>query len=65
MDRVLDFSQETIDSDVNPHLSEGFHVEGKNVNKTYFLKLKKNIYVRHQAAANWFNMLKPGLEDEG
>ena len=43
----------------------GFHVDGEDKNETYFLKLKNNIYGTRQAVANWFDMLKTGLEDGG
>ena len=65
IDYVLAFSQATIDSDVYLHLPAGFHVDGEDENETYFLKLKKNLYGTRQAAENWFDMLKTGLEDEG
>ena len=65
IDYVLAFSQAPIDSDVYLHLPAGFHVNGKDENEKYVLKLKKNLYGTIQAAANWFDMLKSGLEDEG
>ena len=65
IDYVLPFSQSPIDSDVYPHLPTGFHVDGEDKNETYFLKLKKNQNGNRQAAANWFDMLKTGLEDKG
>ena len=65
IDYVLAFYQAPIGSDVYPRLPAGFHVDGKDKNETYFLKLKKNLYGTRQAAAKWFDMLKTGLEDEG
>ena len=65
IDYVLDLSQSPIGSDVYLHLLEVFHVDGEDKNEIYFLKLKKNIFGTRQAAANWFDMLKTGLEDEG
>ena len=65
IDFSLDFYQAPIDSDVYIHLPAGFHADGEDKNETYFLKLKKNLYGTRQAAENWFDMLKTGLEDEG
>ena len=62
---VLALSQLTTGSDVYLHLPEVFHLYGEDKNEIYFLKLKKNLYETRQAAANWFDMLKTGLEDEG
>ena len=65
IDYVIDSFQAPIYSDVYLHLSSGFHVDGEDKNETYFLKLKKNLYGTCQAAANWFDILKTGLEYEG
>ena len=65
IDYVLAFSQAPIDSDVYLHLPAGFHVYGEDENETYFLKLGEKLYGTRQAAANWFDMLKNVLEDEG
>ena len=65
MDYVLDFSQSPIYSDVYLHLPAIFHVDGEDENETYFIKLKKNPYGMRRAAANWSDMVKTGLEDEG
>ena len=65
IDYVISFSQAPIYSDVYIPLPAGFHVDGKNKDESYFLKLKINIYGTLQEAENWFDMLKTGLEDEG
>ena len=65
IDYVLAFSKAPIESDVYLNLPAGFHVDGEDENETYFLKLKKNPYETHQAAANWFDMLKTGPENKG
>ena len=64
IDYVLDLSQEPIYGDAYIHLPAGFHVDGEYKNETYFLKLKKNIYGNRQEVANWFDMLKTGIEDK-
>ena len=53
-----------MDSDPYLHLPAEFHVDGKDENGKYFLKLKNHLYGTRHAAANWFDMLKTGLEDE-
>ena len=58
------FISDNIYSDVVLHLSAGFHVYGEDKNKTYFLKLKNNLYGIRQASVNWFDMLKTRFEDE-
>ena len=65
IDYFLSLSQVPIDSYTYLHLPEGFHVDGKDKNEKYFLISKENLYGKHQAAENWFYMLKTGLEDEG
>ena len=65
IDYVLDFSRALIDSDFCLHLPAGFNVDGEDENETYFPKLKKNLYGTRHAAANRFDMLKTGLEDDG
>ena len=65
IDYVLSFPQALIDSDIYLHLPAGFHIDGEDENETYFLKLKKNLYGKRQAEANWFDILKTGLKDEG
>ena len=65
IDYVIALSQAPIDKDVYLRLPAGFHVDGKDKNEIYFLKLKRYIYENHQVAANWFDMLKTGLEYEG
>ena len=51
IDYVIAFSQSPIYSDVYPYLPAGFHVDVEDKNETYFLKLKKNIYVARQEAS--------------
>ena len=63
IDYVLIFSQAPIDIHFHIHLPEGFHVDGKEKNVTYFLKLKKNIFGTCQSAENWFDMLQTVLKD--
>ena len=58
IDYVLALSQAPIGSDAYLHLLQFFHVDDD-------LKLKKNLYGTCQAAANWFDTFKTGLEDEG
>ena len=65
IDYVLAFPQAPIDRDVYLRLPAEFYVDGEDKNETCFLKLKQNIYGDRQAAENWFDMLKTGLEDEG
>ena len=65
MDHVLAFSQAPIDNDIYLRLPEGFHVYGEDKNETYSLKLRINLCVTRQAAANWFDILKTRLQDEG
>ena len=65
IDYVIVFSQAPTDSDVYLHLPAGFHIDGEDENETHFLKLKNNLYGTRQSSANWFDMLKTGLEDEG
>ena len=55
---VIVFSQAPIDGDVYLHLPAGFHVDVEDVNTTYFLKLRKNLYGTRQAAAKQFDMCK-------
>ena len=65
IDYALAFSKAPIESDVYLNLPAGFHVDGEDKNETYFLKLKKNLYGTRQASANWFDMLRTRIEDEG
>ena len=62
---VLSFAQAPIGSDFILVLPAGFHVDGENGNGKYFHTLKKNLYETPQATANWFDMLKTGIEDKG
>ena len=64
IDYVLAFSQAPIDADVYCHLPAGFHIKnGKD--DEYVIKLVKSLYGTKQAAANWFEMMKQGLEQQG
>ena len=49
-----------LDVDVFVDLPLGMEVDGNIVD--FFLKLNKSIYVLNQASANWFDILKTGLE---
>ena len=62
---VLALPEALTGSDVYLRLPAGFHVDDDDKNRTYLLNLKKNLYGTSQAAENWFDMLKNGLEDEG
>ena len=64
IDYVLAFSQAQIDTDAFCHLPAGFHIKGRD-ELEYVLKLEKNLYGTKQAAANWYEMLKGGLNKEG
>ena len=64
IDYVLAFSQAPIDADVFCHLPAGFHINGGD-NDEYVIQLVKNLYGTKQAAANWFEMMKQGLEEQG
>ena len=61
---VLAFSQSPSDADVFCHLPAGFHIKGGN-NDEYVIQLVKNFYGTKQAAVNWFEMMKQGLEEQG
>ena len=64
IDYVLAFSQAPIDADVYCHLPAGFHIKDGNDDE-YVIQLVKNLYGTKQAAANWFEMMKQGLEKQG
>lgn len=63
IDFVLAFPQAELDIDVYKELPFGF--EGPNSNQKYVLKLNKNLYGLKQAAHNWFEMLRDGLQARG
>lgn len=63
IDFVLAFPQAELDVDVYMELPYGF--EGPDQTKRYVLKLNKNLYGLKQAAHNWFEKLKAGLEERG
>jgi len=62
IDFVLAFPQAELDVDVFMELPFGFEIDQ---GKRYVLKLNKNLYGLKQAAYNWFEMLKNGLEARG
>ena len=64
IDYILAFSQAPIDTDIYCYLPTGFHIKGGD-NSEFVLKLEKNLYGTKQAAANWYEMLKEGLNKEG
>ena len=64
IDYVLAFLQAPIDADVFCHLPAGFHIKDGNDDE-YVIQLVKNLYGTKQAAANWFEMMKQGLEKQG
>ena len=63
IDFVLAFPQAELDIEVYMELPYGF--EGPDKSQRYILKLNKNLYGLKQAAHNWFEKLKHGLEDRG
>ena len=65
IDYVLAFYQAPIVSDVYLHLPAGFHVDGKDKNETYFLKLKKKSIWNSSSSRKMVLYVKTGLEDEG
>ena len=62
MDFILAFPQAELDVDVYMELPYGFSNSSKN---PVILKLKKNLYGLKQAAYNWHDMLKKGIEARG
>ena len=62
---VLAFYQVPIDSDFYLYLPADLHVDVEDKNETYLLKSKKNLYGTLQVEANWFDIWKTGLQDEG
>jgi hypothetical protein len=64
IDFTLAFPQADLDIDVFMELPIGFEVPGGK-SKEYVLKLNKNLYGLKQAAFNWFEHLKNGLQRRG
>ena len=63
IDYVLAFLQAPIEADVYCYLPAGFHIKDGNDDE-YVIQLVKNFYGTKQAAANWFEMMKQGLEQQ-
>ena len=61
LDFVLAFPQAKLDVDIFMELPVGFEPAEGNL-KMFVLKLEKNLYGLEQAANNWFELLKSGLE---
>lgn len=59
IDFVLAFPQAKLDVDVYMEVPVGFTVDQS---RRYVLKLEKNLYGLKQAAYNWYELLKSGLE---
>ena len=64
LDFVLAFPQAKLDVDIFMELPVGFETAEGN-SKMFVLKLEKNLYGLKQAAYNWFELLKSGLEARG
>ena len=62
MDFILAFPQAELDVDIYMELPYSF---SNNSDTPVVLKLKKNLYGLKQAAYNWHNMLKTGIEARG
>ena len=60
IDFVLAFPQADLDIDVYMEIPFGFTLDGS---RRQVLKLEKNLYGLKQAAYNWYEFLKKGLED--
>ena len=65
IDFTLAFPQADLDIDVYMELPIGFQLARDNAHRKYVLKLNKNLYGLKQAAYNWFEWLKKGLESRG
>ena len=63
IDFTLAFPQADLDVDVFMELPVGFDHEGSK--GKYVIKLNKSLYGLKQAAHNWFQLLKSGLEARG
>jgi hypothetical protein len=65
LDFVLAFPQADLDVPVYMELPAGMEVEGARHEKQHVLLLKKKLYGLKQASANWYDMLKEGLQIRG
>ena len=66
IDFVLAFPQADLDVPVYMELPIGMEVPGsEGNNKFYVLRLRKSLYGLKQASANWYDMLRKGLEIRG
>ena len=66
IDFVLAFPQAELDVPVYMELPIGMEVPGSQQNrKLYLLRLKRSLYGLKQASANWYDMLKKGLQRRG
>ena len=66
IDFVLAFPQAELDVPVYMELPLGMEVAGtRRDDKQYVLRLRKSLYGLKQASANWYDMLKKGLELRG
>ena len=60
IDFVLAFPQAELEEEIYMELPAGFEAQGADCSQV--LKLKKNLYGLKQASANWYEMIKGGLE---
>jgi len=66
IDFVLAFPQAELDVPVYMELPIGMEVPGSEQNrKVHLLRLKRSLYGLKQASANWYDMLKKGLQRRG
>ena len=65
VDFVLAFPQADLDVPVYMELPAGMEIAGAKYEKQHVLLLKKNLYGLKQASANWYDMLKEGLQIRG
>ena len=63
IDFVIAFHQSYLDVDVFMEIHLGMGVDGNR--GEWVLKLNKSLYGIKQASANWFDILKTGLESRG
>ena len=62
----MESPQEDLDMPVYMELPIGMEVPGsEGYNNIYVLRLRKSLYSLKQASANWYDMLKKGLEIRG
>ncbi len=64
---VLAFPQATLDVPVYMYVPAGMTLSGipDGAHHMYILKLEKSLYGLKQASANWYNMLRKALQDQG